>query len=161
MNIIKNYSIAVLSSNLKDDALHHTTDILAAVALSGLLGSKLYRVKYCNDAASYSDLLNEWTKFVTKKSAVMNWSKESRPRKVAELSLKYYLNDVCEVCKGRGHIPHAGIDRVLSDEVCPSCAGTSKRKISAPHAIINHVKLMIESLESIEQKSTHKAKARL
>ena len=161
MNIIKNYSIAVLSSNLRDDAHHHATDVLAAVALSGKLGSKLYRVKYCNDASSYSNLLDTWIEIVSGAAKRRNWPKESRARKVATLSLEHYLKDICLVCKGRGHVPHGGIDRVLSDEVCPCCNGTAKKRIEAPHAILKYVQEMVEMLESTALQASDSANRRL
>ena len=44
---------ALGSANLKDDAHHHATEVLAAAALSRDLGTKLFRVKYAGDATSY------------------------------------------------------------------------------------------------------------
>ena len=52
MNVIEKYTSALGSSNLCDDAHHHSTEVLAAAALCRDLGTKLFRVTYAGDATS-------------------------------------------------------------------------------------------------------------
>ncbi len=154
MQIIKKYSRAVGSSNLKDDATHHHTEVLAAVALSGVatgsIGHILFRVKYANDASSFSRLLGEWETEVSIKAVLRSWPQHINAKKVARLSLEYWLNDVCSVCGGKGH-PEL-MPRVLDDGPCPACNGSGIKKIECEE---NWRKYITEMTESLNEMARH------
>lgn len=149
MGIIESYSRATQSSNLKDDQFHHTTEKLAAVALSSKLGSVLFRVKYANDATSYARLLEDWIEIVVIKAAIRNWPKEVSPRKIARLSLEYWINDLCQCCGGKGYPSLENVPNVLSDKQCKVCDGTGKRAIAAKHDLVDYVADMVEAIEEM------------
>lgn len=149
VGIIQRYSCAAISSDLTDDEHHHSTEVLAAVALSGQLGSQIFRVKYSNDATTFNQLFNVWKEIVKQKAKDRKWSIEGGTTEIARLSLEHWLTDVCPACMGRGHQPHSGIPNVLSDDPCPVCNGTAKRKINAPQNVIQYVTDMVEVLETM------------
>ena len=161
MQIVAKYSRSVTSSNLKDDAHHHSTEALAAVALSSALGSNLFRVKYANDATEYNSLLEKWREIVKKKSIIRSWPDDISTRKVARISLEYWLDDICRTCKGRGHLPIVDVDKVLSDDPCPCCNGTTKKPIEAHNRIIDYVTDMVKSLENMALYSGDQATKKL
>lgn len=150
MNVIEKYTRAVASSNLRDDGHHHSTEVLAAVALCQTrLASKLFRVKYAADATSYAALLADWTEIVTFKSLLRTWPVEVSPKKIARLSLDHWLNDVCPTCFGTGFQAAPGHVNILSDIPCRACKGTAKRPIQAKHNLMTYVADMVESLEGM------------
>ncbi|MDC8759045.1 hypothetical protein [Janthinobacterium fluminis] len=118
MNVIQKYTRALGSSNLRDDAHHHSTEVLAAAALCHDLGTKLFRVKYAGDATSYPALLEAWREVVITKAAHRTWPADVSPAKVARLSLDHWLNDVCLACTGRGYEPVRGKASTMSDVPC-------------------------------------------
>jgi hypothetical protein len=75
MGIIQSYCSATLSTNLRDDEFHHSTEKLAAVAMSRQLGNLLFRVKYANDATTYNTLLEAWKTRVATKAKLRQWPK--------------------------------------------------------------------------------------
>lgn len=149
MGIVESYSRATQSSNLQDDQFHHTTEKLAAVALSSTLGSLLFRVKYANDATSYARLLSDWVDIVVLKAAIRNWPTEISPKKIARLSLEYWFNDLCQTCGGKGYPAIENVPNVLSDKQCKACDGTGKRAVTAKHNLIDYVTDMVETLEEM------------
>lgn len=153
MGIIKSYSRATQSSNLMDDAHHHATEKLAAVALSGVpTGSPanlLFRVKYANDATSYPALLAEWETIVSTKAVIRTWPQHINARKVARLSLEYWLNDVCPVCGGKGHLPLDHTPNVLSDDPCPACDGTTVKPLACEENWRKYITEMVEALSAM------------
>lgn len=153
MGIVQSYCSATLSSNLKDDEFHHATEKLAAVAISGMpTGSPanlLFRVKYANDATSYNALLGEWETIVSTKAVIRSWPKHINARKVARLSLEHWVNDVCPVCSGRGHVPLAGIPNVLDDAPCQSCRGTAIKPLICEENWRKYITEMVEALDSM------------
>lgn len=148
MQVIAKYSRSVNSSNLKDDAHHHATEALAAVALSSELGGTLFRVKYSNSAGSYDTLMLKWREIVKNKSISRNWPQDIAYNDVARLSLNYWLHDICPACVN-GHQPLPGIPNVLSDDDCPMCNGTARRPIAAHHKVIKYVTDMVECIEEM------------
>lgn len=152
MKIIQQYSAAVVSSNLKDDAHHHQTEVLGAVAMSGELASDLFRTKYSLQAKAYDSLLASWKIVVKTKAVTRQWPREVSANKVARLSLDYWLNDVCTYCVGKGHLritTDTSGRGTLSDDPCPGCNGTAKRPIDVkPQMIVKYVTEMVESLEA-------------
>jgi hypothetical protein len=153
VGIIKSYTRATISSNLKDDEFHHDHEKLAAVALSGgSTGSPanlLFRVKYANDASSYSALLAELEQIVSAKAALRGWPKHINPLKVARLALEYWVNDICPVCSGKGHLPVDGVPNVLRDEPCHACKGTGTKALMCEENWRKYITEMVEALNGM------------
>lgn len=152
MRAIQKYSRSINSSNLRDDEHNHSTEILAAAAMAertAKLGTLLFRVKYCNDATTYSALFAGWMGIVETKAGVRQWPSDVSASKVARISLDYWLNDLCTVCGGMGHEPLEHVPQVLHDEPCSCCHGTAKRPIEARHDTVKYVTEMVEVLEAM------------
>ncbi len=156
MRIIQRYSRAATSSNLRDDEHNHQTEILAAAALASMhigceLGTKLFRVKYSNDASSYPNLLSEWCDIVKSKSRTRNWPEEISHSKIAKESLNYWLNDQCIMCGGHGHQEVENVPQVLKDDPCAACDGSGRRAlgVDVAHNRIEYVEQMVELLEKM------------
>lgn len=160
-NIASRYSSATQSSNLKDDEHHHQTEILAAVALSSALGSLLFRVKYANDATSYSALLEKWREIVKMKAVFRNWPTDKSTREIARLSLDYWLNDICTVCGGHGNELVKDVPNVRQDAPCRACNGTAKRPIEANHKVLQYVTDMVEAIEEMTRYAGDRAVKKL
>jgi hypothetical protein len=149
VKIVRKYAHATESSNLKNDAFHHDTDTLAAVALSDRqFGSLLFRVKYSNDASSYKRLQEEWRWDVKKRAALDGWPEHVKDQAVADHALKYWLNDICPACGGKGVKKMEFVD-VLSDEPCDICEGSGKKSIQCPDQIRRFVQDMVNVLEGM------------
>ena len=161
--IAERYANSVGSSNLMDDEMHHQTDILASVSLSSKLGSLLYRVKFSGDKFSLAPLLDVWRQIVLKKAANRSWS--DLADQVADISLWFWVDDMCQHCKGRGHIPVAGPEtdgrQVLSDVPCPICKGSKKRKIVCDKAILRYVEDCVQTLERMANEAGRLAEKKL
>ena len=123
MKIVEQYSHSVGSSNLRNDERHSEPDVLAAVALTSGFASLLFRVKYANDASSYSQLRTEWCEMVTIKADFGHWPTLIKPRRVAIVSLDYWLHDKCSACDGLGYQKHENAP-CLTDVACHICDGT-------------------------------------
>ena len=149
MKIAQKYSHAVTSSNLKSDTYHHDADTLAAVALGGgEFGSLLFRVKYSNDSTSFHSLLEKFTVVVESKAILRKWNSSIRPEQIASAALKYWLNDLCWVCEGRGYPVVLGTP-MLSDKECSGCHGTGKKVLDANSRELDYIKDMVEALEEM------------
>jgi hypothetical protein len=160
VGIIESYSRATQSSNLRDDEHHHQTEKLAAVALSSELGAKLFRVKYGNDATSYHALLAAWKDKVEKKAGLRHWPKHITAHKVAEMSLRHWLNDVCEPCSGKGFEVIPG-SPMLSDAPCKACKGDGKRALVCEENWRDFITDMIEDLDEMARGAASNAMKRL
>lgn len=152
VKIAQKYARATQSSNLKSDEFHHDTDKLAAVALSGGagFGNLLFRVKYANDSTSYVALAEAWEWEVKKRAALDRrpWPLHINAAAVAKASLKYWLNDLCPVCGGKGVKKMEFVD-VLSDEPCESCEGSGKRPMDCDARIHGYVAQMVLVIEAM------------
>lgn len=150
VKLARQYSRAVKSSNLKCDDEHFDTDTLAAMALSGehKLGSLLFRVKYANDASSHVHLFEQWSVIVHGKSIRAQWPKHIPATKVAELSLAYWLSDVCPVCTGRGH-PVILNTPSLEENECQGCRGTGKKPLECEPTERSYIENAIDTLETM------------
>lgn len=146
--IAQQYARATQSSNLKSDELHFDTDKLAAVALSGHLGSMLFRVRYANDAGSYVGLAEAWEWEVKKIAAFDHWPEHIREATVAKAALKYWLNDLCPSCGGKCLKKHEFVDS-LSDDACELCEGTGKRPLEVEPRIYRYVNEMVGQLDAL------------
>lgn len=160
MGIVENYSRSINSSNLKSDEHHFDTDNLAAVALSSDLGNVLFRVKYGNDATTYNTLLMAWKDKVARKAELRQWPKHITARKVAEISLGYWLNDVCEICEGRGYETMLN-SPILSDEVCKCCKGEKKKPLVCEPNWRDYILDMLEDLDEMARYSAGEAMKKL
>lgn len=151
MGIAKKYSRAVQSSNLKNDEYHFDADSLGAVAMTAKytdgLGPMLFRVKYANDAGSYKALLEAWKVEVSKKAINRKWPKHITANKAAELSLGYWLNDVCEPCGGKGYEAVAGTP-MLSDTACKCCKGSGTKALVCEANWYDYIMDMVEVLQA-------------
>jgi DnaJ-class molecular chaperone len=150
VKLAQRYAKATQSSNLKSDDYHFDTDKLAAVALSGGagFGNLLFRVKFANDATSYVRLAEEWEWEVKKRAALAGWPLHVKEAAVAKAALKYWLNDLCPVCGGKGVRKMEFVD-ILSDDPCDTCEGSGKRPIEADPRIHSHVAAMVLVLEAM------------
>jgi hypothetical protein len=148
-SVIQKYTRAIGSSNLRDDAQHHQTEVLAAAALCRDLGTKLFRVKYAGDASTYPALLEAWREIVKTKAGHRAWPADVSPAKIARLSLDHWLNDVCPACTGRAYEPVKGVPSVLSDIACRPCNGTGRRAVDTKHNIVHLVEDMVQALDAM------------
>lgn len=152
--VIQKYTRALGSSNLRDDAHHHATEVLAAAALCRDLGTKLFRVKYAGDATTYPALLDAWRDVVVTKAQHRRWPADVSPAKIARLSLDHWLNDVCPACTGRAYEAVKGVPRLMSDVACHACAGTGRRAVVAKH---NIEQLVIDMVDVLDAMAAHAA----
>lgn len=158
---IQRYTRAIGASNLRDDEHHHSTEVLAAVALCRDLGAKLFRVKYAGDSTTYPALLEAWREIVKGKAILRAWPADISPKKVARLSLDYWLNDVCEACTGLAYQHVPGVPTVLSDIACRACYGTGTRPIHVQHRVLTYVQDMVEVLNAMSAGAAGKAMKKL
>jgi hypothetical protein len=160
VKLAQKYAKATQSSNLKSDEFHFDTDKLAAVALSGEFGALLFRVKYANDHTSYVRLAEEWEWGVKKRAALAGWPVHVKEAAVAKAALKYWLNDLCPVCGGKGVKKMEFVD-VLSDNPCDVCEGSCKRPLECEPRIKRYVESMVLALESMTITAGHMAISKL
>lgn len=160
-SVIQKYTQALGASNLRDDAQHHQTEVLAAAALCRDLGTKLFRVKFAGDATSYPALLEAWIEIVIGKAAMRTWPADVSPRKVARLSLDHWLNDVCPACSGRCYETVRGQPTVLSDLACRACAGQGTRAVQAQHKLQRLIEDMVEALNAMTAQAAGQTMKRL
>lgn len=145
MGIAQRYVRAAGSGNLRTDAQHFDTEVLMAVALTSAFGGLLFRVKYFNDAASYRNLLHEWTWKVSCKAKRRNWPDNVDIGKVASLSLNRFLNSVCPVCTGRREETVFNTP-MLSGQACRICEGSGQAPLTLSQPLRDYVLDMIEEL---------------
>lgn len=148
--IAQKYSNAVNSSCLTDDERHHSTDALAAVALSSEFGSLLFRTKYADDKWSIPELIRVWRLKIAQKAEKRGWPQHARV--IADESLNYWLDNICRVCDGKGH-PKVITAPTLEACVCQACNGTARRPLSVDPAIRDHVRDALQQLESMEREA--------
>jgi hypothetical protein len=165
MRFIKKYSRSINSSNLKSDEHHFSADSLAVAAMVAMangaeLANLLFRVKYGLDATSHRALLEGWKVKVAKKAELRQWPKHITAKKVAELSLGYWLNDVCEPCGGKGFEVEPGTP-MLSDVPCKCCKGTAKRPLVCEANWRDYVLGMLEELDEMTRSAGGRAMKRL
>lgn len=101
--------------------------IIAGAMLKGW-ATKLFRLKYANDATEYPEVLEIFKYIAVKHSRRMKWGDDSRAYSAAKKVLDYWLVDICPTCQGRGYKTVEG-SPMLSDTVCPSCKGQKTRNL--------------------------------
>ena len=158
MKVIEKYAGAVNSTNLKDDEHHHNTDVLAAVALTTRLGSNLLRAKYAGIEASTKPLMDDWKCIILKRAIREGWTQFAE--EVALISLWYWLEPICETCKGREH-PKIPNTPMLEMIVCPTCGGTGRKPLECVAEIQLFVRDGVEQLESMCREAASKANHKL
>ena len=158
MNIIKQYTRAANSSDLRNDETHHQPEVLAAVALGSTLGSLLFRAKYCGDQSSIPPLYAIWREMVLKKATRRKWVKDAES--VADISLMHWLDDICHQCHGRGH-PVIKDTPTLEASACTACNGTGRKKLHCDASIKEYVLDSVQSLESMVSEASYKARMKI
>lgn len=148
MGLIEKYSRSINSSNLRSDEYHHDTDNLAAVALSSEYGGLLFRAKFATakekpDKDVIARLLEKWTATVESKR---QWPKHISAKKVAEISLGYWLDDTCAACTGRGYPVILNTPSLDANE-CHACSGSGRAPLVCDARIKDAILDMVELLD--------------
>jgi hypothetical protein len=149
-----------LSGNLRNDALHNVTDVLAAMALSGSLSGRLARVKFANDASGFKRLLDEWTWIVSTKAVRRAWPEHVQVDTVAYLSLRHWMSSVCPACTGLKHVKVLGAP-VLSERDCPACRGTGEVELRCEPRLRDYVLDMVEEVDGAFRNGMARASKKL
>ena len=171
MGFADRYISAIGSSNLKDDAMHHQTEPLAAAALAGDIGSLLCRVKFADgtlnrmfegNQQNLAQLLRIWTAEVIRRGRARRWVPENTAwdaqsaqalyRRVAEKSLAHWLDRTCKGCSG------TGVKALLGNGICASCKGTGAAAIHGTAGLeLERVKDMVSELSAISDSHSGRA----
>lgn len=172
------YTHSLHSSDLRDDAHHHSTDALVAAALAdktgngAMLGSLLARVKYADGTVhktfesgtqNLASLLRIWTAVVTEKGRSRGWIRGTTEwdinagfalcTRVAHQSLAYWLDGRCQPCGGSGN--------TVLRRICTACAGSGKAEIDAGRHETDLIRDMVSELEGLFQAHSGRATAML
>ena len=148
MAVGEKYVGSVGSHNLKDDALNHNTDILAAVALSdALFGSLMWRFKYAQDKTTINRLHQLFIPVVEKRAHVDRWPSNVFSDRIAYTALMYWAFPNCPSCTG------TGIDQKHPEYECGVCHGNGKREINEHFTINKYVKEMVLELDTFLAKA--------
>ena len=178
MGFAEKFIASLSSRNLRDDAVHHDLDVIAAAALAGDMGALLCRVKYADgtisrlfegNAGNLAQLLRAWTQAVTHKGRARCWVKANTAwdaqaantlyRRVAEASLAHWLDSKCKVCHGTGVVASATAGAPL---VCKGCQGSGEAPITCSGGFeLERIKDMVSELEAIFQSHGARAMRRL
>jgi hypothetical protein len=148
-SLIQKYIWPLGSSNLRDDAQYHSTELLAAAALCRDLGTKLFHLKFAGDATTSPSLLEIWRETVIMKAQHRCWPADMSSAKIGRPSLHHWLNDVGADCTGRAYEPVKGVASSLSDVECRTCVGVSRRPVVATHSIEQLVDDMVDSPDAM------------
>ena len=178
MGFAEKFIASLSSQNLRDDAVHHDLDVIAAAALAGDMGALLCRVKYADgtisrlfegNAGNLAQLLRTWTAAVTQKGKARRWVKAHTAwdaqaantlyRRVAEASLAHWLDSKCKACHGTGVVASATPGAPL---VCKGCQGSGEAPITCSGGFeLERIKDMVSELEGIFQSHGARAMRRL
>jgi hypothetical protein len=160
MSLAERYARATLSGNLRNDALHNVTDVLAAMALSGGLSGRLVRVKFANDWSGYKRLLDHWTWIVSEKAVRRTWPDHIPVDTVAHLSLRHWLCSICPACTGLKRIKVLGAP-VLAERDCPVCRGTGMVELRCEPRLRDYVLDMVEEVDGAFRNGMARASRKL
>ena len=178
MGFAEKFIASLSSQNLRDDAVHHDLDVIAAAALAGDMGALLCRVKYADgtvsrlfegNAGNLAQLLRTWTAAVTRKGKARRWVKAHTAwdaqaantlyRRVAEASLAHWLDSKCKACHGTGVVAGAPVGGPVA---CKACQGSGEAPISCSGGFeLERIKDMVSELEGIFQSHGARAMRRL
>jgi hypothetical protein len=161
MKFAQRYVHACDSSDLTNDIYHSTPDPLTAAALCLKFGPLLFRVKFANDTTSVKTLLIQWTEIVEKKAVIRNWPPHISRKKVAALSLAYWLNDRCELCKGRAFQPLKMNPQILSDDPCPRCKGTGRNDVRCDRRLHDYVTELVGEMDEMAVRAAERSMAKI
>lgn len=178
MGFAEKFIASLSSQNLRDDAVHHDLDVIAAAALAGDMGALLCRVKYADgtisrlfegNAGNLAQLLRTWTAAVTQKGKARRWVKAHTAwdaqaantlyRRVAEASLAHWLDSKCKACHGTGVTASAIAGAPV---MCKGCKGSGEAPITCSGGFeLERIKDMVSELEGIFQSHGARAMRRL
>ena len=178
MGFAEKFITSLSSQNLRDDAVHHDLDVIAAAALAGDMGALLCRVKYADgtvsrlfegNAGNLAQLLRAWTAAVTHKGKARRWVKAHTAwdaqaantlyRRVAEASLAHWLDSKCQICHGTGVV---AADTLGAPAICKGCQGSGEAPITCSGGFeLERIKDMVSELEGIFQSHGARAMRRL
>lgn len=178
MGFAEKFIASLSSQNLRDDAVHHDLDVIAAAALAGDMGALLCRVKYADgtisrlfegNAGNLAQLLRTWTAAVTQKGKARRWVKAHTAwdaqaanalyRRVAEASLAHWLDSKCQACHGTGVVASGTAGAPV---VCKACKGSGEAPITCSGGFeLERIKDMVSELEGIFQSHGARAMRRL
>lgn len=178
MGFAEKFIASLSSQNLRDDAVHHDLDVIAAAALAGDMGALLCRVKYADgtvsrlfegNAGNLAQLLRAWTAAVTHKGKARRWVKAHTAwdaqaantlyRRVAETSLAHWLDSKCQICHGTGVV---AADTLGAPAICKGCQGSGEAPITCSGGFeLERIKDMVSELEGIFQSHGARAMRRL
>ena len=159
-SIKERYASTTLSSNLKDDAEHHNTDILIAIALSSDIAYLIFRVKYANDLSSYPQLRTLWEDKVRLKADLRHWPTNVKPERVAKITLEYFLANICDKCDALGYIKHES-SPTLTATACPCCDGAKIKPFVCERDIRKYALDVLDELHQCEPNSEDRARKKL
>lgn len=149
MAILELLARAETSSDLEHHDYDCHVDVIGAAGLAALHQPDhfaLYRLKYLNDTHSLS----------IAKAVFIRWTYRSMQNRKLEpqgasrvgvQALTAWIQDTCNVCKGRKHRVIEGTP-ALSDKVCPSCNGTGKNQIKTSNEIAEVMRDVAERADS-------------
>lgn len=146
MGIIKPYTRAAHSSDLKCDEHHDHTDLLGAMAIKGGLASLLIRLKYGLDENAYKSAYEKLINRARDHQAKWGWREIKNVRRIVKIALTHWLNDVCRYCGGKSYKRMEYVDN-LSDNPCEACNGTGKWSVACDPNIRNYVLDVINYIE--------------
>lgn len=178
MGFAEKFIASLSSQNLRDDAVHHDLDVIAAAALAGDMGALLCRVKYADgtvsrlfegNAGNLAQLLRAWTAAVTHKGKARRWVKAHTAwdaqaantlyRRVVEASLAHWLDSKCQICHGTGVV---AADTLGAPAICKGCQGSGEAPITCSGGFeLERIKDMVSELEGIFQSHGARAMRRL
>jgi uncharacterized protein len=112
----------------------------------------LFRAKFASNRKQLpsSILISVWRGLVNKRATKRGWNRFAN--EVADLSLMYWLDSVCEVCDGKGH-PKIITAPTLAACVCPACDGTGQRKLKCRAEVKDYILDAVQQLESMEREA--------
>ena len=171
MGFAEKYIASLSSQNLRDNAVHHDLDVIAAAALAGDMGALLCRVKYADGTVSHlfegnagnlAQLLRIWTAEVIRRGQTRRWvpantawdaqAAQALYRRVAEKSLAHWLDNTCKGCSG------TGVKVLLGNGICTSCKGTGVAAVYGVAGLeLERVKDMVSELSSIHDSHSGRA----
>lgn len=166
------YIRSLRSSDLRDDHYHCATEALFAAAIASKtgagLGALLSRVKYADGTPreafgpgshNVARLLAIWHAMVTEKGKSRGWIKirsegditaaHALYRKVAAVSLAYWIDSRCLECQGTG--------LTSTRRHCPVCHGMKKAELRAGHFERQRTLDMVSELEGLLQAHNRRA----